>query len=65
MRYPFLKEELSNIKIVFEDDEELTVDYSMPSDDDFDSPEFANYYLKKVKFDIINNIPTESLSSIK
>ena len=65
IQYPLLKEELSDIKIIFENDEELTIDYSITSEKDFETTKLSEYYLKKVNFNIINNIPIQSLESIK
>ena len=65
MLYPFLKEELSNINIIFENDEELAIDYFLHSMDDLEPPGLKEYYLKKIKFNIINNLPIQSLDSIQ
>ncbi len=65
MELPLLKEELSNITIIFENDEKITVDYSMPSVDDSKLSGLKEYYLKKIKFNINNNLPIPSLVSIQ
>ena len=65
MLYPFLKEELSNINIIFENDEEVAIDYFLLSIDDLEPPGLTEYYLKKIKFNIINNLPIQSLDSIQ
>ena len=65
MLYPFLKEELSNINIIFENDEELAMDCFFLSMDDLEPPGLTEYYLKKIKFNIINNLPIQNLDSIQ
>ena len=62
MQYPFLKEELSNITLKFENDENYTFSFyfdRLPRDNSFEK-----YFIKKFDKYIINNLPIPKIKTI-
>ena len=58
---PFLKEELQNITIVFDDHNELILNYEFENIYNLFSVGFADYYLSKQNQSIIEGIPIENI----
>ena len=62
IQYPFLKEELSNITLQFEDGENYT--FSFYFNELYGSNSFEKYFIKKVDKYIINNLPLPNIKII-
>ena len=63
---PFLKEELQNITVVFEDYNELKLDYVFQNLNDNNNypPGFANYYKAKQRKSFIKGMPMPNIETI-
>ena len=62
MEYPFLKEELSNIKLEFENKDEYTFNYTFKTA--MDDSRFIKYYNKRIERDIQFNSPFINIRKI-
>ena len=51
--------------MIFENDENFTVDYLFYLVDDYNPSGLSKYYMKKVKYNIINNLQIPSLESVQ